>query len=135
MIARQAPSSLERARDIARAADEARALEIVVLEVGSLLPLCGCFVICHGRSPLHAEAIVERVRELLKEEGVVPHHREGPPRGEWLLLDYVDVVLHVFSEQSRRFYDLERLWADAPRVEVELVRRSVIPPAYEGELP
>jgi ribosome-associated protein len=89
----------------------------VILHVGALLPFCEYFVICAGRSPVHCEAICDRVDELLREAGMKPHHREGARQGEWTILDYSDVVLHVFSESARRFYDLERLWAEAPRLE------------------
>ena len=110
-------ASPERARLVAQAADEARALEILVLYVGELLPLCDYFVICHSRSPQHGDAITDKVRERMKEAGVLLHHREGQRRGEWVILDYGDVVLHVFSARAREFYALERLWAEAPRLE------------------
>ena len=110
----------ERAQLVARAGYEARALNIVVLQVGKLLPFCDYFVICHGRSPVQNEAICDQVEERLREAGIRPHHREGEPRGDWTLLDYGDVVLHVFSESARRFYDLERLWAEVPRLELQL---------------
>ena len=107
----------ERAQLVAGAADEGRALGIVILHVAPIMPFCGYFVICSGRSPIHCESICDRVEELLREQGVRPHHREGPRQGEWTILDYGDVVLHIFSESARRFYDLERLWAEAPRLE------------------
>jgi ribosome-associated protein len=113
-------TSEERAQAVAWAANEGRALDIAIIQVGVLMPFCEYFVICHGRSPLHNEAICDRVEELLREVGMRPHHREGQPRGDWTILDYGDVLLHVFSETARRFYDLERLWAEAPRLEVNL---------------
>ena len=116
MNATELRSSGECAQLAAAAADQARALEIVILEVGKLMPFCDYFVICHGRSPAHQEAICDRVEELLREEGLRPHHREGEAKGDWTILDYGDVVLHVFSESARRFYDLERLWGEAPRL-------------------
>jgi ribosome-associated protein len=112
-------SAAECAQLVAQAADEARALEIVILQVGKLMPFCDFFVICHGRSPVHQEAICDRVEELLREEGLRPHHREGEPKGDWTILDYGDIVLHVFSESARSFYDLERLWGEAPRFPLE----------------
>jgi ribosome-associated protein len=121
-------TSEERVQLVAGAAEEARALELVILQVGKLLPFCEYFVICHGRSPLHCEAICDQVEERLAQAGMRAHHREGEPRGEWTLLDYADIVLHVFSESARNFYGLERLWAEAPRVEL----RSPVPPAEGG---
>jgi len=106
---------------LAQAADEARALEIVILQVGDLIPICEYFVICHSRSSLHNEAICERVEARMREQGHPLHHREGNQRNEWIIVDYLDVVLHVFSEQARKFYNLERLWAEAPRVELKSV--------------
>lgn len=114
-------SPAERAQLVAQAADEARALEIVILEVGRLMPFCDYFVICHGRSPVHQEAVCDRVDERLRESGLRPHHREGELKGDWTILDYGNVILHVFSETARRFYDLERLWGEAPRLALKPV--------------
>lgn len=72
------------------------------------------FVICHANSKTQARAIFDFVMEKVKEKtGYAPYHREGYENSEWLLIDYVDVVVHVFIEESRRFYNLEALWADA----------------------
>jgi len=103
----------------AAAAEEARALEIVILQVGTMLPVCDYFVICHSRSAVHGEAICDKIQERMAQAGVGLHHREGAAKGEWTILDYLDVVVHIFSERARRFYALERLWAEAPRVEFE----------------
>ena len=105
-----------RALRVAAAAEEARALEVSILEVGERLALCEYFVLCHSRSPLHGEAIVEKVEERMSEGGSHPRHREGGKQGEWIVLDYGDVVLHVFSERARQFYSLERLWSEVPRL-------------------
>lgn len=117
---------------LAQAAEEARAQEIVILQVGDLISVCDYFVICHSRSPLHSEAICARIDEHMRERGCYPHHREGGQRGEWVIMDYLDVVLHVFSEQARKFYDLERLWAEAPRVELESVSSPPLPGSPGG---
>ena len=106
----------ERVLRLAAAVDEARALNLVILNVSKLTPVCSYFVICHGRSPVHAEAIAEKAREQAKAAGIRLHHREGSRRGEWIILDYMDVVVHIFSEEAREFYNLERLWGDARRV-------------------
>jgi ribosome-associated protein len=114
----------ERVELVTAAAAEAGALQIVVLDIAKFLPFCDYFVICHGRSPLHCESICDRVEEALRQAGIRPHHREGEPKGDWTILDYDEVVLHVFSEAARRFYDLERLWAEAPRRQVRLAVSS-----------
>jgi ribosome-associated protein len=115
---------------LTRAAEEGRALEIVVLEVGSLLPICDYFLICHSRSPQHAQAICDKLEEGGKQAGLRLHHREGSGQGEWVILDYLDVVVHVFSERARKFYGLERLWADAPRLPLS----EVLAPVEGGPL-
>ena len=105
---------------LAQAAEAGRALDIVVLEVGPLLPICDYFLVCHSRSPVHAQAICDQIDERAKQAGLRLHHREGARQGDWTILDYGDILLHVFSETARRFYDLERLWGDAPRLEVNV---------------
>ena len=111
-------SSLDNIALLAQAADEGRALDIVVLEVGHLLPICDYFLICHSRSTVHAQAICDKIAEVAHQAKLRLHHREGGGQGEWVILDYLDVVVHVFSEEARKFYGLERLWADAPRLDV-----------------
>jgi ribosome-associated protein len=117
--------SRARALFLAQALDEARALDIVILDVTGSLALCDYFLVCHTRSSVHTEAVVERVKERSQEANLRLHHREGAKRGEWVILDYVDVILHVFSETARDFYSLERLRDDAERVPWEPERESV----------
>lgn len=93
-------------------------MDLIVLEVGHLLPICDYFLICHSRSLVHTQAICDRIEAGARQAGLRLHHREGGKQGEWVILDYLDVVVHVFSEEARKFYGLERLWADAPRVDV-----------------
>jgi ribosome-associated protein len=106
---------------LARAAEEARGLDIVVLEVGHLLPICDYFLLCHSRSTVHAQAICDQIDEAAQQAGLRLHHREGGGQGEWVILDYLGVVVHVFSEQARKFYGLERLWADAPKLDLSAI--------------
>lgn len=76
--------------------------------------MCNFFVICHGTSRTQVEAIADSVDEIVKKStGIDPWHREGYENAEWILLDYIDVVVHVFQERTRKFYRLEELWADA----------------------
>ncbi|MFO7873690.1 MAG: ribosome silencing factor [Bacteroidales bacterium] len=90
--------------------------EIVSLNLGKIdSTVCDFFVICHGNSRPHVEAIAEAVEDTVQqEEGIRPARREGFLNGEWLLLDYQDVVVHIFQEPIRRYYQLEDLWADVP---------------------
>jgi ribosome-associated protein len=76
------------------------------------------FVICSGANPRQVEAIAEAVDEQLSKAGYEPSHVEGRSQAEWVLLDYVDFVVHIFSESARKFYDLERLWKTATRLEL-----------------
>ena len=110
-------SAEERAQLVAAAADEARALDLAILHVGKVLPFCDYFVICHGRSKVHCQALAEHIEEELSKQDVHAKHREGLKDGIWIILDYLDVVVHIFEEEARNFYDLRRLWADAVAVE------------------
>lgn len=76
--------------------------------------MCDYFVIVTGTAKVHVTAIAEYIQEELEEAGVSPRYREGFREGNWALLDYLDVVVHVFHEPTRKFYSLERLWGDAP---------------------
>lgn len=101
----------------ARAAEEKKAAEIAVLEVAALTPVTDYFVICSGQSRLQVQAIADAIREAMEREGQTLLHVEGYERGRWILLDFGDVVAHVFLAEERAHYDLERLWREAPRWE------------------
>ena len=75
------------------------------------------FVVCSGSNPRQVQAIADEVDERLSAQGLEPNHREGYDHGEWILLDYVDFVVHIFNENARKFYDLERLWKSATKLE------------------
>jgi len=88
------------------------------------------FVVCSGTNPRQIQAIADAVEERLRALGMRPTHTEGYKQAEWVLLDYVDFVVHVFSENARRYYDLERLWKTAKRLEPEELvakRRAAAP--------
>ena len=90
-----------------------------MLDVSGLLVITDLFVIGTGTSRRHVLTLAEEVEERLKQEDRRPLRREGVEDATWVLLDYGDVVVHVFDEETRRYYDLERLWGDAPRVQFE----------------
>ena len=103
--------------DIAvKAAQDKKAADIRVLDIQKISIIADFFIICSGGSTPQVHAIVENIQELLEKEGVITAHREGFREGNWVLLDYGDVVVHVFRESERQFYNLERLWGDAPVV-------------------
>jgi ribosome-associated protein len=108
----------ERALECTRAALDRKAYDLVVLETGRLSSIADYFVICSGRSDTQVQAIAEAVEAHLASTGVRPLSVEGSAHGQWVLMDYGDVVVHVFYVPVREFYDLERLWARAPRVEL-----------------
>lgn len=99
-----------------RFALDKKAYDLVVMEVGELTSIADFFVICTGRSDTQVQAIAQNVRDNLEAEGMRPLAVEGYTHGQWVVLDFGDVVVHVFNEPVRHFYDLERLWARAPRV-------------------
>jgi ribosome-associated protein len=105
------PSVLERAT--ALAADR-KALDMIVMDLRGLSNATDFFLIATGTSDMHVRSIAEHVMEELKKEGQRPDHVEGLRAGRWVLLDYIDFVVHVFHPAAREFYQLERLWGDAP---------------------
>jgi ribosome-associated protein len=108
-----------KARIGARAALDKKADALVVLDVQAVSTIADYFVICCGRSTTQVRTIADAVEASLKAEGVRVVHREGVPESGWLLLDYGDVVVHVFLPDTRDFYALERLWGDAPELPIE----------------
>jgi ribosome-associated protein len=109
-----------RARVAARAAADKKALDTVILDVGDILGIADVFVITSGTNSRQVRTICDEVEEALKlEASVAPRSVEGLRDGTWILLDYGDVVVHVFLDETRQFYGLERLWADAASVEWE----------------
>jgi len=103
---------------IVKGIHEKKGLDVVSLHLASLQStVCDYFVVCHGTSRTHVNAIAESVEEVVKSlTGITPGRREGFANAEWILLDYLDVVVHVFQEPVRNFFQIEQLWADAPLV-------------------
>lgn len=110
---------LDLARAAANIALDGLAQEAVILGMEKVASFCDYFVICEGRSVLHVEAMKERITEKLRERGLRPASIEGGRNASWIVLDYGEVVVHIFDQPTRRFYDLEGLWADAERIAVE----------------
>lgn len=106
-------------RRAARAALDKRATDLVVLDVRGVSSVADYFLVCSGTSATHVETISDAIRAELKREGIRPLHAEGVAESGWVLLDYGDVLVHVFLEDTRAYYALERLWGDAPAVPVE----------------
>lgn len=114
-----AVDTLTRVREAVAAAEDRKAVELRVLHLEKVSDFTDYFLICSGTSERQVQAIADAVQEKMRQDGVRPLHVEGYNRGQWVLLDYGDFVAHIFQEEPRRFYSLERLWGDAPDVTSE----------------
>lgn len=110
--------SRERAVLLSRFALEKKACDLVVMDVRALTSIADYFIICSGRSDRQVQSIAQGIEEGARAMGERPHSVEGASRGQWLLMDFSDVIVHIFYRPVREFYDLEGLWIDAPRVEL-----------------
>jgi ribosome-associated protein len=113
------PSAEWKARRAARAALDKRAVDLVVLDVQRVSSVTDYFLICSGKSTTHLETITEAIRAELRSEGVNVRHAEGVAESGWVLLDYGDVLMHIFLEDTRTYYALERLWGDSPALPLD----------------
>lgn len=109
-------------REAVHAAQDRKALDLDVLDLKGVCSFTDFFLICTGTSTRHTQAICDAIREGLEKSGISPAHVEGYLRAEWILLDYLNFVVHIFVEQARHFYDLERLWKTGKRVPVSEVK-------------
>ena len=112
-------SSKERAILCAREAIRFKALDLVLLDVSRFSSFADFFIICSGKSGRQVQGIADNLENDLKSQGLKPIGTEGKREGHWVLMDYGDVIIHVFYEPVRYFYDLESLWSEAPRIEWE----------------
>lgn len=109
----------ETALFLAKALDSKKGIDIKVLETGPLTTLADYFVLCSATSSTQIRALSDACEKAMKEEyGEAPHHVEGHRQGTWVLMDFSSVVVHIFNEEAREFYDLERLWSDAAPVDL-----------------
>jgi ribosome-associated protein len=103
----------------AQIALDKKAQDVVLLEVSRVTTYADYFLICSGRSVIQVKAIVSAIEQSLKDRGIRPLHVEGQSEGRWVLLDYDELIIHVFQEETRQFYNLERLWNDVPCITFE----------------
>ena len=121
-----------RVQHAVEAALDKKAIELDVLQVESLTTIADYFVICSGNTERQTQAIADSVEAKLRElDGVKPNLVEGANPGRWILLDFGDFIVHVFTEEVRRFYGLERLWGDAPNVTAEMTGGAAPPQQNE----
>ncbi len=102
----------------ARAALEKKAGDLIIYDVSAITPMADYFIICSGDSHRQVRAIRDHIDEALAEKGSHPFSTEGENTCRWILMDYSDLIIHIFKEEVRRFYSLERLWGDAPQLDV-----------------
>jgi ribosome-associated protein len=119
MIKKPDPSLMQSLDLYVKAALGKKAFGIVVLDVRQLTSIADAFIICSGRSNRQVTAIAEYIQVSLKKKGVTPLSVEGKREGHWVLLDYGHVIIHIFYEPVREFYDLEGLWIDAEKIQTE----------------
>ena len=105
----------------AKALDDKKGVDIRLLEIAGVTTLADHFLICTGTSNTHVKALCDSVEKALDEVGEPALRREGHRSGTWVLLDYGCLVVHVFTEETRQFYDLERLWSDAKKIDLETI--------------
>ena len=110
---------LEEARRIAHLAESKLARDIVILDMRPVVSYTDYFVICTGQNPRQTKAIYDEIRDTLKrDDRLIPRHVSGEREATWILADYLDVILHVFTPEARSYYRLDELWGDVPSVEV-----------------
>ncbi|MDR1774029.1 MAG: ribosome silencing factor [Clostridioides sp.] len=101
------------------AIDDKLGTDISIIKISEVSSLCDYFVIATASSQRQVKAVVDSVEDALSEIGIEPRGKEGLDTKQWVLLDYMDVIVHVFDEENRAFYNLEKLWKDAPSIDIE----------------
>jgi ribosome-associated protein len=101
------------------AADEKKAHDLVALDISEIASFADYFLLCTGDSSRQMQAIADEVEKRLKASGIRPSHVEGYQNSEWILMDYIDLVVHIFSKTARPYYDLERLWRDGKKLDTD----------------
>jgi len=111
----------------ASAADDKKAHDLVALDISEIASFADYFLLCTGDSSRQMQAIADEVEQRLKAHGIRPSHVEGYQNAEWILMDYLDLVVHIFSKNARVYYDLERLWRDGKRLEANQLIQEKAP--------
>ena len=111
-------NSLEKAKNIGKIIDNKKGEDISVLEVKNITSITDYYVIATAKNTVHAKSLCDEIEEKLKENNIVAKNIEGYSSAMWILMDYDNVIVHIFYEETRKFYDLERLWMDAGRISI-----------------
>lgn len=106
------------------AVDAKKAIDIVALDISEIASFANFFLLCSGDSSRQIQAIADEVEERLKKHGHRPNHVEGYTNADWILMDYLDLVVHIFSKRAREYYNLERLWRDGKSLDTDRLLRS-----------
>lgn len=110
-------TSIELAKKAAGILDDKKAMRLNIIDIAKISSLADYFVIANGTSSTHVRSLADELEEKLKAEGVAPVRVEGYRSNSWVLLDYGSVVAHIFTQEARDFYDLDRLWADGEKID------------------
>ena len=111
-------NSLEKAKIIGELIDSKKGEDVSVLKVAGITSITDYYVIATAKNTMHAKSLCDEIEEKLKKDGVTVKNIEGYQSAMWILMDYDNVIVHIFYEETRKFYDLERLWMDAERIEI-----------------
>jgi len=109
----------ELARRIAELAEDEKAIDTQILDIAELTIIADYFVICSGRNVIHVKSIAENIDQKMRAAGLPPVRHEGLEQGRWAVMDFGSVIVHVFRDEEREYYNLEDLWRDAPRLQAE----------------
>ncbi|TCO79026.1 ribosome silencing factor [Marinisporobacter balticus] len=112
-------TSREIALKIAKSIDDKKGQDIQILDIKNISNFADYFVIAHGTSTRQTKAMADEIEEKMKKEDILIGHKEGYVSGSWVLLDYINVVVHLFIEEERNFYNIERVWKDATHVNID----------------
>lgn len=111
-------TTLQQAKETAKILSDKKGLDIKVIEISDVSVIADYMVIATGNSSTHVKALADEVESQLDEMGVSVSHIEGYRSNSWILLDYIDIIVHVFSNEAREYYDLERLWEDGTDIDI-----------------
>ena len=114
-------TALELAKEAAKQLDKKKGIDIRIIRIDDISSLADYFVFATGTSNTHVNALADEMEFQLKEMGVAPHHVEGHRSNSWILLDYDNVIVHIFTDESRQYYDLDRLWQDGEQIDTSFL--------------
>lgn len=104
---------------IAKILDERKALDISVLDISKISSLCDYFVIASANSPRQSIALSQHIEDELQKENIFASQKEGARQGDWVIIDYIDIIVHIFTEEKRELYDLDSLWKEAEKLNIK----------------